>query len=1382
LRAFFARRFLAVFFLAGLGHLALISTIHAQSRIPHSRFIIQQWGVNDGLPVNNVMKLHQSRKGYLWMATLDGLVRFDGNQFKTYQTVDYPGLPSNRLVKLHEGPDGSIWMVSEQRYLIRFQDNQFTHIQQADELNGSLVYDMHLNDNGYLWFATDQGISFFDGQELKPFHPELIRGTLDRVYADKTGAVWYRFQNSLENYRFDRGQSDYIFTSPNSFHFNPVLEGEDGSIWFSSLDGMYRFAEESLIYCCSTPEFLDDQTNPPISLSLPSDSRAKQVNFSFVNNVGRFFTAESGEKSTLLDETFRVNSSENQWEFTRNIVRHNGEIVITTESFITSTLFDNEGNLWVATSAEGLFFIKPNPFQTWGREEGLPGQNVYPIIEDNEGVIWVGTFGQGIARISDNRAEQIPGSEGTVLSLFQHSDGTLFAGYFNQGYYAYDKSDGRFIHQKEPSEVFSSDIYAMHEQSNGNFWLGTSSGLFLKQNNEWRSIGSQSGLEDAIVRFFLNGPDDSLWMATNGAGIARYKDNKITVYGLGNGLGSNLIRSLFIEPESGPDSYVLWAGSEDQGLFRLEIENGEPRLQDITQYRPSDGLLDHVIHIILMDDDENFWFNTNRGVFKVAKEELEAFHRGEASSVQGIVFTENDGLRNREGNGGMQPAGFRASDGTIWLPGQGGVKRFDPENIFTNEVVPPILIEEVQTADKIFYTENNGELQFSRNIRDFEFRFSSLSFVEPAKNEFKYRLMGYNEDWIEAGNRRTATYTNIPAGNYTFEVMGSNNAGVWNPEPASIHILIAPYFYETRWFPVLLFISAVLLIYGGIRLRVRSLEKTEKALKQLVEDKTMQLQKEKEITEMQAEKLKELDMAKTRFFTNMSHEFRTPLTLIIGPLQRMLTDGPEKYQPPARQELDRMFRNSKRLLRLMDQTLELTKLEQGKLKLRVQEIDVNIFLKELVDLFMPLCEEKEIRLTYIENKTVDSLFADPYKLDKIIGNLISNAIKFTPAGGQITVKVLDDSENFFISVSDTGIGISNEHLDKIFERFFQVDSSETRFHEGSGIGLSLAREFAEIHHGELEVESTPSIGTTFTLTLKKGRSHYVDEELKLAEVEHFYAEMNDHVVTSESPAIDTASYEDQTKVLIVEDNGDVRAFVSEQLTDIYQVLEASNGIEALNIVGESLPDLIIADIMMPGMDGIAFNRELKKDASTASIPVVFLTAKSTRSNQLEGLQEGADDYITKPFDPSLLKARVSNLIESRMRLRRLLQINPQTIEKSDLPLISVLYDTPFLNKLRTILENHLSNPEFQVADFANELNLSRSYMTRKIKKETGLTPGELIKNYRLEKASVLLKEKSGNISEVAYAVGFNSLSYFSHSFKEHYDLTPSNYLKGSQDP
>jgi len=215
LRALFIRRFLAVFFLIGLGQLALISTTHAQSRIPHSRFIIQQWGVNDGLPVNNVMKLHQSREGYLWMATLDGLVRFDGYQFKTYQTVDYPGLPSNRLVKLQEGPDGSIWMVSEQRYLIRFLNNQFTHIQQADGLNGSLVYDMHLDDDGYLSFATDQGISFFDGQELKPFHPELIRGTLDRVYADETGNIWYRLQNSLENYRFDRGRSVYVFTSPN---------------------------------------------------------------------------------------------------------------------------------------------------------------------------------------------------------------------------------------------------------------------------------------------------------------------------------------------------------------------------------------------------------------------------------------------------------------------------------------------------------------------------------------------------------------------------------------------------------------------------------------------------------------------------------------------------------------------------------------------------------------------------------------------------------------------------------------------------------------------------------------------------------------------------------------------------------------------------------------------------------------------------------------------------------------------------------------------------------------------------------------------------------------------------------------------------------------
>lgn len=1353
------------------------NTSEAQTRIPHSLFVIDHWGVNDGLPVNNVMKLHQSREGYLWMTTLDGLVRFDGQQFKVYQTIDYPNLPTNRFVKLYEAPDSSLWIVTEQRFLIRFKDDQFTHIQESDGLNGNLVYDIHLDDEGHLWFGTDKGVSIFDGNELTPYQPDLIHGAIDRVFVEESGAVWFRYYASLENYRYQNGEVVYMFTPPNSFHFNPVIEETNGRLWFSSLGDVYSFKDDSLSYCCSTDQFLENEEYQPLAEKVYSVSLFHQGNFSFTFDIGRHYTPEKGEIYSLNDRPFVIKNPGHTWMFSMYSIRHNGDLVLNIEKGISSTLFDREGNLWVATTSEGLYLIKTNPFQTWSTEEGLPGQNVYPILEDQDGTIWAGTYGPGIAQISNNRVENIPGSEGTVLSFFQKSDGTLLTGYYNNGYYALNPSANRFELREEPAESVGADIYAIFEQENGDLWLGTSVGLFAQQDSVWKRFDSDSGFTDFIVRFFLESPDGSLWMATNGAGIARYKNGTFEIFGSGNGFGSNLVRSLFIEPGSDPDHYVLWVGSEDQGLFRLELRNGEPQFQNVTQYGPSNGLLDHVIHIILMDENQNFWFNTNRGIFKISKEELEAFHRGEISSVQGIAFTENDGLRNREGNGGVQPAGIRASDGTIWLPGQDGVTRFDPGKIATNEVVPPVIIEEIHTSEETYIISDSNEFQLAVNERDFEFRFSALSFVEPAKNEFRYRLRGFNDDWIEAGNRRMATYTNIPAGAYTFEVMGSNNAGTWNPEPAAISIVIAPYFYETKWFTVLMILLIGLIIYGGVRLRIRKLEQTEQKLKKLVGERTEQLQKEKEKTQEQADKLKELDRAKTRFFTNMSHEFRTPLTLIIGPLQRILSDTPKKYQPPSRHELERMLRNSKRLLRLMDQTLELTKLEQGKLKLRVQEIDLNNFLKDLVELFNPLCEEKQIELVFNANNAVEPLFADPYKLDKIIGNLISNAIKFTPAGGQIEVQIFDGDDNILVNVSDTGIGISKEDQEKIFERFFQVDSSETRIHEGSGIGLSLAREFAKLHQGELMVESTPGLGTTFSLILKKGSAHFSQDELQHHADTHSFVKVKDENISHTTAVIGKDSDKDQTSILIVEDNADVRAFIREVLTNTYRIYEASNGDEGLKKVSELLPDLIIADIMMPQMDGITFNRELKKDASTASIPVIFLTAKSTRDNHLEGLQEGADDYITKPFDPALLKARVKNLIESRHRLRNLLK-NDSSIKNTDES--NEVVEDPFLRKINEVLEKNYANPDFKVSDFAKEVHFSHSYLVRKLKKTTGLNPGEIIKKYRMKKAIELFNQNAGTVSEVAYAVGYKSLSYFSYTFKEVNNITPSDYLQNEE--
>ena len=686
-----------------------------------------------------------------------------------------------------------------------------------------------------------------------------------------------------------------------------------------------------------------------------------------------------------------------------------------------------------------------------------------------------------------------------------------------------------------------------------------------------------------------------------------------------------------------------------------------------------------------------------------------------------------------------------------------------------NGHIPIVVIEEAVVGGEVV-TPKNGVLNLRKEVRDFEVNFTVLSLVSPEKNKLKYRLVGYNDEWLEAHERRSAVYTNIPAGEYIFEVMGANYNGIWNPVPVQLSVMIAPYFYETNWFKGLLMVAVIFAFFGGIQQRVKAMKMRQLKLEKLVIERTAELEEKKKLTEQQAERLKELDENKTRFFTNISHELRTPLTLIMSPLQKLMS-VPDKYDADSTKEFRRMFLNSIRLQRLIDQTLDISRLEQGKAKLQVQQIDVVAFLEMLVDMFQNVAADKEIKIRFESRFREKKAFADPDKLDKIVANLISNAIKFTPSGGLIRVVLDENDTTLLVSVIDSGIGISPEHTERIFERFFQVDALETRKHEGSGIGLSLARDFARLHHGELTVSSHLGKGSNFTLTLKKGSDHFSNVELTEAKTTVIHEFLNE--VEQEAKPLKKRPNNDSKTILVVEDNADLRDFISGLFTDAYKVLKADHGISGLEKATEALPDLIIADIMMPEMDGIMFNSKLKENVATASIPVIFLTAKATQKDKIRGLEAGGDDYITKPFDPALLQVRAKNLIKSRYRLRELLQ-------KELGEQISDRVEDPFLAKVNEVLCKNFMDQNFNVKRMSEALHLDRTQVLRKIKELTGVTPTDYLKQFRMERAKEMLKNQSGNISEIAYATGYGSLSYFSFSFKEYVGVSPSEYVLQKQ--
>jgi signal transduction histidine kinase/DNA-binding response OmpR family regulator len=726
-------------------------------------------------------------------------------------------------------------------------------------------------------------------------------------------------------------------------------------------------------------------------------------------------------------------------------------------------------------------------------------------------------------------------------------------------------------------------------------------------------------------------------------------------------------------------------------------------------------------------------------------------------------------------------------------------------------VPPPVVIEAVKTAEATV-AHAAGVVRLQASQRDFEIAYTAMSFMAPENVRFKYRLEGFNDDWIEAVDRRTAFYTNVPPGEYRFQVIASNNDGVWNEAGASLALTVQSFFFETAWFRASMAGLALLLVGVGYRWRTSRLAARERELKAIVASRTHDLEQEKEATEKervradeqrrtaehlrdlaeqaratveaQAEKLKSLDETKSLFFANVSHEFRTPLTLTIGPLEDLISG---LHGTPTRQmteELDLALRNARRLLRLVNQILDIAKLEAGHMKLEAERADLTALLNNVALSFSSLAERGRVAFQIEIPAEPLWLYIDTDLQEKVFTNLLSNAFKFTPEGGTVRLEVdarRADGETgeVDIIVKDNGPGIAAEQVAHIFDRFYQADKSSL-WQPGTGIGLSLAKELVELHGGHIKVETQEGFGSTFTVTLRCGRSHLKQgdiagtkparkrEEPVAVEVEAGEASRN----TSTSAPV--TGDEDVTTVLVVDDNAEIRQYVRRHLEPVYRVTEAADGTEGLEAARRVLPDLVISDVMMPKMDGYALCDALKKDPDLDYIPVILLTARATTGEKIDGLELGADDYLTKPFDVNELRVRVANLVASRQRLREHFSRGGASLHAREVPVTSGA--DAFLERLREAVEAEMGDEEFSVDRLAEQMGLSRGHLHRRLRDLLDETPTHLIRRIRLERAMQLLAGRAGS---VAYGVGFKSVSHFSQCFREQVGMTPSQYVAES---
>ena len=1173
---------------------------------------------------------------------------------------------------------------------------------------------------------------------------------------------------------------------------NALLEDSEGRLWVGKFGGLYLF-NDSVKTEVGGPRYYGEDSQFTKFL-LPTDSPNDSNN---------------GVAALHEDRNGRLWVGTHQGLYT--FERKNG--VFTkfpnqpTDFSVSSIYEDRFGILWVGSMGNGLLKLEPwkNPFTIYKHEPGnsnsiAPGQPL-GIQKDNDGALWIGT--SALNRIDPSgtvkqyRFDSLDPStisSGGVEALYRDGKRRLWAGGRLDGMISYmdPERPDYFVRiegprPRVPLVMGSVSITDILEDSNEHLWfsvfnvgisrLDRQTGAFINYTPESHNIGGEWGLK------LYEAPSEPgiLWIGRLG-GLTRFDTNleRFTNYDY------EYLRGVVGMLEDQNGDFWLASMRAGGGLHRFDRDTG----QILETFTAEDGLGNSLVYGLFEDNQGFFWLSTRNGISKF-----------DPDSKTFRNYDERDGIpENLFADLFIRAAIYQHNDGELFFGGTNGLVSFYPDDLVENSTPPLVVITDLmirneragigpgQVLDASMQMTEAISLAYDQN--DITFEFVGLHFTDPAQNKYRYWLEGYEDQWIEAGAQRLARYTNLDPDEYVFHVSAANSDGVWNEVGASVRVTIRPPWWQSPWaylfYTVFGFVAAIAAI-SSFRHRLVRLERERAMMRELEQAKEIETQnrqlkeqerqlesQNKQLTK-QKERLLQLDTAKSRFFANISHEFRTPLTLILGPLEQHLK---RKTFAVQHRELSMMHRQAQRLLHLINQLLDLSRLDSGRLTLQAKRFDLVPILNTLVEAFAHRAKRENISFQFVSLIDCAPAYIDPDKFEIVFSNLLSNAFKFTPSGGDIQLSLSDEVNGqdayWVCTLKDTGVGISPDELPYLFDRFYQVDASTTRKHGGSGIGLALAKEIVDLHRGDIRVYSKPDMGTTFTVSFRQGSNHLHEEEI----VDTLTLSVANGLPIDEREQFDELAEESETAspdapmVLVVEDNTDVREFIRSNLEKDYRVMEAVDGQHGLERTREEHPDLVIADVMMPRLDGIALCRAIKNDETLAPIPVILLTARAEEEDRIEGLGTGADDYITKPFSITELLIRVENLIEVRRALRK--RYSDELIfQPGDVTVTSE--EAVFLKNIRSVIEAELGNSNFTVEALADAVGLGKRQLFRKVKSLTSLSPGGLIRTMRLQRAAQLFKQKAGRVSEVAYAVGFNDVRHFSRLFRQAFGEKPSEY-------
>ncbi|TRX44815.1 response regulator [Bacteroides sp. HF-5092] len=1311
--------------------------------------------VSDGLSNNSVNTICKDRDGFMWFGTATGLNRYDGYTFKIYQHAENdPGsLPDNYITDIVEMPDGRFWINTARGYVL------------FDKERDCFITDV----TGFMKNLESGGV------------PEQV--FVDRegnICLSVAGEGCYRYKEGGKRLFFS-----YVEHSLPEYGVTQIAECSDG---------LLLIYNTGLLVCLDHATLAIKWKSDDIKKYIPA---GKTIEFSlFVDrdnciwaySLMGIWAYDCGTKSWRTDLT-------GIWSSRPDVIIH-------------AVAQDIEGRIWVGKDYDGIDVLEKETGKVTSlvthddNGRSLPHNTIYDLYADRDGIMWVGTYKKGVSYYSESIFKFNMYEWGDITCIEQADENRLWLGTNDHGILLWNRSTGKAEpFWRDAEGQLPNPVVSMLKSKDGKLWVGTfNGGLYCMNGSRVRSYKESTGNALASNNVWALVEDDKgrIWIASLGGGLQCleplsgifetytsnnsallennvtslcWADNNTLFFGTANqGVGMMDMRTREIKKIQGQSGNVKLSNDavnhvykDSRGLVWIATREGlnvyDTRRHMFLDLSPVAEAKGNFIAAITEDQERNMWVSTSRKVIRVT-----VASDGKGNYLfDSRAYNSEDGLQNCDFN---QRSIKTLHNGIIAIGGLYGVNVFAPDHIRYNKMLPNVMFTGLSLFDeavkvgqsyggrvlieKELNDVENVEFDYKQNI--FSVSFASDNYNLPEKTQYMYKLEGFNNDWLTLPlGVHNVTFTNLAPGKYVLRVKAINSDGYVGIKEATLGIVVNPPFWMSWWAYLLYAVGLVIVLFLA-RYRMLKREREKFHLQQI---------------ENEVAKNEEINNMKFRFFTNVSHELRTPLTLIISPLEGMLKETTDELQSTR---LQLMYRNAQRLLHLVNQLLDFRKGEMSTHQLSLSEGDIISYVHSVCNSFLLMADKKHIQFSFFSGIDTFSMAFDADKIGKIVMNLLSNAFKFTPEGGRVTVMVehvAGTPDILEIKITDTGIGISDVDKEHIFERFYQADHKGVEETTGNGIGLSLVRDFVTLHEGEVKVFDNIGMGSVFVIQFPV---KHVETQVQLPE-ERGIPVGDEEDKEMKEEAREETERKNFPLLMIVDDNEDFRIFMRYSLELQYRVKLAVNGQEAWEMMQEELPDLVISDVMMPQMDGNELCRLIKQDKRTAHIPVILLTARQNTEAKLEGLQTGADDYVTKPFNMTILVLRIRKLIE----LSRYHRVTLGMIDPAPSEIVITSLDEKLIEKAVKYVEDNMSRTELSVEELSRELGMSRVHLYKKLLQITGKTPIEFIRVIRLKRAAQLLRESQLHVSEVAFEVGFNNPKYFSRYFKDEFGVLPSVY-------